>query len=391
MKVTENKLLMWSIISLPIIDILNGFALKVLRLEGIGICAHIVILFMMLRRIIPGRISKTDIWIFIIATYMILQTVITNLVHNLPCTYAISYIVKYIYFFVTLAALDLLRSEKNIWNLIKKYYTWLYPLGNIIPRILGMNFSSYGSGEGILGFMYSKNSYTFVMIVVLYWSLEALLNKYDIKNLVRLALALISLLLIGSKSGYIFSALIIFYVVVKNMRQSGTNKKFRVLMTTAAVALMLIYISIMYDAELYAIYSRVSHFWKHYGHDSISAVLNFLTSDRWSRISEYAPEYSRNLHTIFWGLGYAFFKYQVTTEMDIFNLLFIFGIAGFVLYIISFIKLSRIFKYKNTHKFLIICLAVYLFFGGHVLADVMANNVLSIAIIMGQDNPKYAL
>lgn len=384
MKISENKLIVWIIILLPLVDIINGFMLKVANMSGFGIIMHTLFLLIMIKKISYKKAQKNTIYIIFLIVYLSIQTLITNCFYNLSPHDNFSYIIKYIYFFITLETLIYFKNNNTLWKYIKKSYTWLYPLGSILPRLMGYSFSSYGSGEGALGFMYSQNSYTFVMIVSLYWSLEILFKKVNLLNIIRTILCLVSLLLIGSKSGYIFTGLVIAYLVFNNIKKHGAYNTPRVTFVILSVLIIILIIFRLYSAELNLIYTRILYFLNYYGHSSFDAILNFLTSDRWNRIDRYFTSFSDNIFSIVFGLGYGYFENTVTTEMDIFNLIYIFGILGTIIYIITFIKVTKIHKYKNSYKTLLIFLTTYLFFGGHVLADVMANNILAIVIIMGQ-------
>lgn len=368
--------------ALPIIDIANGFAIKMLHIKGMGVGIHALFMILMLFHARNRLGSRNNIWCVWISAYMFAQAVITNVTYGLKLTYNIADIVKYIYFFLTLITLDTLRDKMN-WNKLKKIYTWLYPMGSILPRALGISLSSYGSGEGSLGFMYSMNSYTFVMIVAVYWSLEMLMKKFNWTNIVRTMLCLLSVLMIGSKSGYLFTAIVFMQLMLRNMKGKGGKRIYGVV-TMVTVVLIVFMILQVYQAQIRLIYNRIFYFYNLYGTDSLSSILNFATSARWDRISEYFPDFIRYPWRTLFGLGYGFFAQQVTTEMDVFNLLYLFGVVGIAIYTIAFARVSRITRYKNQYKELLILLFVYLFFGGHVLADVMANNLLAIVVVMGQ-------
>lgn len=384
MIVSERKMISYIIILLPVIDILNGFALKMFSIRGLGIIVHLFLMVLMIHHIYGSGCTKVDFGIILISFYMLFSNLISNLSYGTSITNGIDYIVKYVYFFVFITCLIKLKMDDISWNKVKQTYIMVYPFGSIIPRLLGINLTSYGDGTGSLGFMYSQNSYTFVMLIVLYWSFEYLFSHFSIKNLFFVILDFVTLMLIGSKSGYIFAAIIVIHFVVSFLKGKRLNSFFKAIAMILMAICLTAFVWFGFNEEILIIYRRVEYFSNYYGRDSLTAILNFLTSDRWNRIAEYWPYLSNNVFSCFLGLGYGFFKNHVTLEMDFLNLIYIFGFIGFGLYMTILLNISKLLKIRNTYKFLIIICFIYLFFGGHVFADVMASGILGIVIVSGQ-------
>jgi hypothetical protein len=301
--------------------------------------------------------------------------------------YGVTETVKFTWFFVVLEILKRIcnRTPKFI-DELKQIFSAIYPLAIILPGIFGLDYVTYAdSNSGQLGVMYSVNAFSFVMIIVFYWSVEYLVNRVTVWNIIRAGYCCVSLLRIGSKSVYLFGAMIGVYFAVVGLKKKTINNVLKTVLMIGAAGVGIFIIIRIYSAEMQNILARWTYYFFKSEKMNFTNLMIFMTSGRWSRISAYYSIWTEKKYSILIGLGFAFFKNNVTVEMDMITLLYLFGIVGFFLYIKTFWNVAGTIIKNLKFRFLPVMAFCYLFFGGHVLNDPMASTLLALVLVSSQN------
>lgn len=381
--ISLKKIISDTFICIPFIDIISGFLMKQMGINGFSLVIRLLFLALYMLYIGKYLLNKRNVWVFVFAGYAIFQTIILNLANDVALFYAVSVIIKYIYFFCVLLIFD--RTDHVHLEKYKKIFCSVYPMAIIIPQLLGMNYSTYTDtteGIGQLGWMYSVNVFSFVMIICFYYSTEYVINKMNITNVLRFVYTAVALLLIGSKSVYLYCVFVVMYFVLSGLNGTSARKLFKTLAWIIVVLCAFFCMLSLYREQISGLIGRWIYFYNKRGASGINGILNFLTSYRWERIELYGEIFISNPFNILFGLGYAFFSSHVTVEMDVFTLLYAFGLVGTLLYLKAFFSAYDSIKRIKNISFVVFIAFTYLFFGGHVLSDAVANTVLALVLTL---------
>lgn len=284
--------------------------------------------------------------------------------------------------------------NKSIYILIGVY---------IISLVLGIGQSSYSGYAGYKAIFVSNNGLNITMIILFIYQFEKVIKLFDVKNLLLLSLLCLMLIMIGSKSSFIF---IVFYLICKlvleykfiieiiksgRLKSEFINKKKWIFMGIA----ILIVVIIIFNKQILDIISLQVHFIK----NELDSIWTYLLSGRDVLLIAAVENLYKNfsLANIFLGIGSYFNQLSIASiigiysfksiEMDLFDIFFSYGIVGVILtYGISMYVL-----FKNWRKLLnnkrhfemisILSIFIYSISGGHVFTDAMASTFLGIVLI----------
>ena len=304
------------------------------------------------------------------------------------------YMFKYMYFPIMLVTLFSLYSESffdknkiiNIFviNLIA------YSLLLIIPFITNTSFNSYAKnkGKGIIGWFYSANEIGGIMAIIYPLLFLYINKKIKISIVISMVLILFSSLLIGTKVSFFGCIAAIVIVLIYYLLNHKKYKKMHFILPIA-----LLVFSFLISSNLPVmknINSRVKWYNRTGGdttaftvnkdnnsNDSNSKANNTKTTDNSnnsnltkdnakvllsSRDRLYSRIYdiykARNLNEKLFGIGFSNRdsignkKIEKLIEMDFFDVLFRYGIVGFIIYYIPVIVVFiNILKYLIKTKF----------------------------------------
>jgi O-antigen ligase like membrane protein len=285
-------------------------------------------------------------------------------------------------------------------NLILKINLGLFPLSIIVPKILGLGSSVYSNGSGYKAFYNANNDLNIVLLVLLIFTLEMLLD--NIKNVGRaltygtiILLLLIVLLLIGSKSSMFFSTLILFIYLIRAMSKNSlvNNLKIIILISIVVYSLSNILMS-FYRDEISLIIERQKYFYETQvikGNDIVTFLLTGRNEFLIASLNAFLKESLLPIKIVF-GLGKyehsvlsgtEFGRDHLIIEMDFFDVLFSYGLLGtLILYGYFFtIFLSSLYK-KESHFFFAylsyVVIAIFSFLGGHVIFSALSGSFLAL-------------
>lgn len=266
---------------------------------------------------------------------------------------------------------------KSVFNLLD-LWSVIYPLLIIVPSALGLSSTSYGDNVGFKGFFYATNEISFIMSSLVLYRFYRLSKELNSKSLIVLALNVVCLLLMGTKTGYASIAVgsLLFVITVLKTRKS--NKKFKAIIILIAVAVVVVLLHNRIIDMTFKIFER----WFYQRQLSYSTI-DFLFSMRLRRLSNVFATFVDGLYFLFgWGFG-AELGGMGNVEMDFIDLLLKTGIVGFLyVFIFYYYKVKSVLK-NNSWGALIIIWSFALAFGaGHVLFYGQSGMMLALNVIL---------
>ena len=252
---------------------------------------------------------------------------------------------------------------------IIQFYKVFFPLSIIVPKILGIGFSTYSYGSGFKGLYFAGNDISIVMAVVTTWNIDDCIKGMRKKDIVLAGASLLSLLLLGTKTSILMTVLGVMICLLKNKRINAT-----LLVSLFAVLGILLAVTVFAD--------------------ELQLVLNsfkcFLLSQRDVTLKKaFAAAYQDNsIRTFLFGNG----PYRQVVlgasdagliEMDLFDMFLWFG-APFSIYVCAFYssyyRSCRLFA-NYLQKFCWLSVIAFSFMAGHVLFTPLANFMLAVLMI----------
>lgn len=365
---------------MPIIDCINGYFQKNF-LSIIGPVYRLLIMLIAFCVIIKWGSKKTILFIFSIISYFYLHDILFIIFDNENNNFSIiaGRTLKYIYMFLIAEALrtSLKKRKISLFDIenIFSYLSWLYPILLIFPKLIGASGTSMYMQAGYKGFYYSGNAVSIAMVVSLFIAINCLYKKPCIKNTFRAILCLSVQLLIGAKTNYIFVVLILVFFAAKsiNITKWKNIKILIILGILSAVGVMAI--KYWFASEITKILVRQSYLFSAYNKN----LVQYLTSNRSTRIKEQLDLFQSSPFYIIFGMGYRQTLKNNFVEMDYFDLLFRYGMAITIVLIIYYISFLR---KSNKKEYLILFLMVQAFamLAGHVFCDAMSGTLLALII-----------
>lgn len=401
MKVSKSKLIkniyLVLFIITPLIDSLNGFFIKSGYLSAISIGDFFrLTLILYVGYLWFNCISLKNFIIFlIIVAYLVIDCLLQILLQintNSVFNEIMNIILWLMSIFFILSFQDINRRRIVLLEDIETIFDWwifLTPLTLIIPYFLGLGYSTYYD-IGYKGFYYATNAITYFLITLYIHSIHSCINRFTYKRLINIFLIAISIAMLGTKSGYV--CLIILPLLVITIKFKSNLIK---LIQTYSVGLivfiatLLIFIN-FYSEQIVKILNRHTYF-----SQNATSFISFLTTGRIDRLSTYY-NYVKNtpsfIFRLLFGSGYGLEKQLGAIEMDYFDLFFIFGFFGLLIYslIIIYIFFLRN-KTNNKNEIYLVAFLIsigFSFLGGHVLNNALSSTCFSMlcSLLIGKES-----
>lgn len=383
-KVGFTTLFMMLITFLPIVDSLNGLLNGGGNDQGlsIGIIYRLVVMITCFCGIfLNGFVIKDSIYYPILIMYFLISLLNTE---TQTKTYFIILIKLLLPLLLITTGEVLVRTNQITLNMIYRLFDiwkFLFPLTIIIPYMFGGGFSTYGTdAAGVKGFYYAQNDVGYILSLLYLFALFQLRKKTNSMNIIAVLLLLITNLILGLKSNYIF-------VIVITLVYLLNTEEFKEELIPKIIAIVFIlvgglFVTHHYQDQIQQIITRWQYF---YGQRT---GLSFWTSARIDRVPlafQWLLE-KRGLLGILLGTGYDYTANTVinminVVEMDPIDLFFQLGIVGTIM-ILEF-YLNKLLKYKNrsvyTWGFLVSM--IYSVFAGHILESALSGMFFSMVCI----------
>ena len=360
-----------------LIDIMTNLTINLSFSVGM-ILRGLLLLYLLLYILIKYPTKKNITILFLLTIYCILFLIFR------PKINSIYYLFKYAFIVIPLLSIYNMYKKDNVYisDNILNITLLTYSLVLIIAKITNTASASYAVAKvGTIGWFNSANEISAIISIIGTYLFISIINKKKYLYIITIIIALIASLIIGTRTPIIvFIICAIYYSIRKIIKDIKTHSiQYRNYIIT--ILLVIIGILLFVKTPLYK--NMLIHI--HYlGLKSpLDIFTNFKTFDhfifnrRLSFVLDLNKEmFSSPITNILFGVKYII----KTTEMDLFDILYRYGIIGLLLLIYIIISiLTKIKNNKEVNYLPIIIILIVSNLSGHVL---LSPNVLLITLII---------
>lgn len=361
-KIIEKVLLIFLLIQ-PFLDVVATTNYSILNIIVRGLFILLIVIYLLFNK------KNIAILISTLVSGLILFGI--NIYFNLGIVTSISNVMKLYYLPITI--LFFVNIKNNIDNKIITYVLFIYLILFLSSYIFGFGYNNYKLSDGKQGFrgiFNSINEISAIIIGLFPLALNYLKNKSNyIISILLIVFAFLVALLTGTKVLMIGLFIIIIFIYIKSAIKIFKN------MSTIKKIISIIVISIIILGGIYLLtYTRFyknmlvqQKFFKSYNILSIDFINKVLFNNRLTFLKDNFLFYkSQKLINIIFGIGYSNQSIKLV-EIDIFDILFRFGIFGLISFIVPIIYIVKKIKLDKISLFSIILLILISLTSGHVL------------------------
>lgn len=361
-KIIEKVLLIFLLIQ-PFLDVVATTNYSILNIIVRGLFILLIVIYLLFNK------KNIAILISTLVSGLILFGI--NIYFNLGIVTSISNVMKLYYLPITI--LFFVNIKNSIDNKIITYVLFIYLILFLSSYIFGFGYNNYKLSDGKQGFrgiFNSINEISAIIIGLLPLALNYLKNKSNyIISIMLIVFTFLVALLTGTKVLMIGLFIIIIFIYIKSAIKVFKN------MSTIKKIISIIVISIIILGGIYLLtYTRFyknmlvqQKFFKSYNILSIDFINKVLFNNRLTFLKDNFLFYkSQKLINIIFGIGYSNQSIKLV-EIDIFDILFRFGIFGLIGFIVPIIYIVKKIKLDKISLFSIILLILISLTSGHVL------------------------
>lgn len=361
-KIIEKVLLIFLLIQ-PFLDVVATTNYSILNIIVRGLFLLLIVIYLLFNK------KNIAILISTLVSGLILFGI--NIYFNLGIVTSISNVMKLYYLPITI--LFFVNIKNSIDNKIITYVLFIYLILFLTSYIFGFGYNNYKLSDGKQGFrgiFNSINEISAIIIGLLPLALNYLKNKSNyIISILLIVFAFLVALLTGTKVLMIGLFIIIIFIYIKSAIKIFKN------MSTIKKIISIIVISIIILGGIYLLtYTRFyknmlvqQKFFKSYNILSINFINKVLFNNRLTFLKDNFLFYkNQSLINIIFGIGYSNQSIKLV-EIDIFDILFRFGIFGLISFIVPIIYIVKKIKLDKISLFSIILLILISLTSGHVL------------------------
>ncbi|QRZ33788.1 O-antigen ligase family protein [Lactococcus lactis] len=377
----------------PLIDTLNGYV-AIYHNDSGNFFFQSIRLFLF--ALILFSLSRLDMKLFLQSIFVTVLLILITFVQTailLDLDYfslSLSYAIKVSLYFSVFNFLGYLINKKYYqMQVIKsiRTFSYLMPIVVIIPNILGISRSTYGSiGVGNAGLFIANNASGIALIISTFILLLLSMSKTKLirTDIIFLFFCFIALYQQSLRSGYMIIILGLLLILGKLFFAS---KKLTISkLTFLTFLLLVIFLCIAYIIQnqniILSFFSGFNQRQEFLSTTTNNSILGTLTSGRIDKlfyILNIWPNFSYILWIIGVGQGYLSSVIGQISEMDFFDMYFYFGIIGwYVSYFKTwqFISGNDFRLWTKMAKFLFLLSIFYSLFGGHVYWEIISSTSL---------------
>ena len=361
-KIIEKVLLIFLLIQ-PFLDVVATTNYSILNIIVRGLFLLLIVIYLLFNK------KNIAILISTLVSGLILFGI--NIYFNLGIVTSISNVMKLYYLPITI--LFFVNIKNSIDNKIITYVLFIYIILFLSSYIFGFGYNNYKLSDGKQGFrgiFNSINEISAIIIGLFPLALNYLKNKSNyIISIMLIVFTFLVALLTGTKVLMIGLFIIIIFIYIKSAIKIFKN------MSTIKKIISIIVISIIILGGIYLLtYTRFyknmlvqQKFFKSYNILSIDFINKVLFNNRLTFLKDNFLFYkSQKLINIIFGIGYSNQSIKLV-EIDIFDILFRFGIFGLISFIVPIIYIVKKIKLDKISLFSIILLILISLTSGHVL------------------------
>ena len=361
-KIIEKVLLIFLLIQ-PFLDVVATTNYSILNIIVRGLFLLLIVIYLLFNK------KNIAILISTLVSGLILFGI--NIYFNLGIVTSISNVMKLYYLPITI--LFFVNIKNSIDNKIITYVLFIYIILFLSSYIFGFGYNNYKLSDGKQGFrgiFNSINEISAIIIGLFPLALNYLKNKSNyIISIMLIVFTFLVALLTGTKVLMIGLFIIIIFIYIKSAIKIFKN------MSTIKKIISIIIISIIILGGIYLLtYTRFyknmivqQKFFKSYNILSINFINKVLFNNRLTFLKDNFLFYkNQSLINIIFGIGYSNQSIKLV-EIDIFDILFRFGIFGLISFIVPIIYIVKKIKLDKISLFSIILLILISLTSGHVI------------------------
>lgn len=391
-----KKIIYYLFLILPFIDLITSFTERINgNIVSIGtIFKGILILFsgIYILFITKSKYKKKSIiYYLLLSIFSIIHILIGNNSYVSSVTQLIKFMFLPIIFIFLLNYNDDYKISYIEMKKILKYNVFFILTTILIAKLTNTGFNSYSDTvtTGVVGWYYSANEISGIITILFPLFLEDILknNKY---SFILVMYVIFMMMMLGTKTpllGVLISLIALFiHILLKDKNKKNIFK---------------IVFFISYTVILFFNSSYLSNL----NSGRYISTTNAVFSSRDIYLNNTTREYiNHNLEEKLFGLGSANNKVlEKYVEMDFYDLLYRYGIIGFIIFMIPFFKivlkmmeyaLSHLNNYNYDKMILILITMLSLliaFFAGHILSAPAVSIYFGITIILYMNIDKETL
>jgi len=385
--IPEHKIVLGFVfVCLPLLDMVNGVLVVrgYLAEGGLASPSQLGRLIATVIMIIACRRSKISLfWIVVISGIFLIET-LTGIMTNSVMGTLFGFITVYRIFFIYLLFVVFTKYLLSDISVIAKYLKLnlnLICLSIIFGSVTGLGNSTYGWGFGTKGFFASGNGlgvYIGVAAILLFGMRYYKLYKagYNLTGF----LAVGALLLVGTKTALVLSLVIMFLIM--------WTSKLRIILL-ASITCGIIYFKSQILSSLGLVFDVIL-----LRYNNSTSFLNFAGSGRIDYVNNAFETLSaQNVSALRWLFGKgSYFSFQNPTvstgydtlETDPFDVLFMYGIYGFSIYVAVLLITVRMNLSRPYILLGLVFLIVHSIVAGHVIFNGMSVTLLAAFMALGR-------
>lgn len=421
MQKIKNNLLYIIIILFPIIDIITSFCIRYTSLSITpslitrGVFLILCVMYTINKKELKYRKANIIFYIISFIYFIIYMGVRISYLNINSIIYEVSSFFKFWYYPVILLFLiNVIVSKKIDTAKIMKSLDinlLIYSLGIIIPKLTNTAFSSYQNGKaGVIGWFYAANEIGAIISILFgIQFLDIRKEENYLKKYILTILAIISLSLIGTKVVTFSLIIIVAIALIISLLKNKFNIKSKNLIFTIIVFIISLLV-VFNSSTINNVFNRIpinisqNNNSNNKPHTNITGssskpkekktFISTVLSGRDKFLKNTYEEYKKApLTNKLIGLGFVNKNNETNKliEMDIFDIIFCYGIIGLLILIVPiiviiFIIMKNMIKNKIISHDIIMCiLLIGLTIGvstlaGHVLGAPAASLYLAILI-----------
>ena len=351
-------------------------------------------IFLILVIIYLKRVNKLKKLLFIFICYVILSLLYYftnkhNLVSEVTNMFQIFYLPLLLLFFSNY------NNEKINDKLMLKILL-IYLNLIIIPYIFGIGFNlseSYENKVGYFGLFSFGNELSAVILLLEVMALDYVnKSKSIILKLFTYIELFICIILIGTKTLFVGTVIVIIYLLIKYIKESRifvTNKYNKLWIIASIIFISLLVLIIPKTPMMKNIKTTLDYYEIKELKDiaNIKAIDNVIFSKRLSNIKPVYKEFvNKDTTRLIYGLGKSNLLNINMIEIDILDILFSIGIFGSLVYLLMVLYVIKFNKLRNKYHFIMILMIIISILSGHILIKPMVSIYLALLFILSRNS-----
>lgn len=366
------------------IDWINGFLTDVFGSGfGLSMVFKLMVVLFSLFYLFKNNIHKLLLVLLIIFIYLVQILVSANASIELNIDYDVSFKFKFVFTLIFLIFISEYLKDNQPYKILVMtrwfFASYVLIVFNTVLGILGFGQYTYPSYElGYKGFFYAGNELSAVFFVLIAFVFLRASSSISFFIFVGIC-SIITSVFIGTKSLILSSILLFTLVIIFRFIKS------RPLLVMSFPLIIISFAYLWWEQLIIKMYNLVEMLTYNYDKGGLRKLV-FSGRDEWvSSMYDFATSSENYIDWIFFGISYDDIYRSIgkgSTESDVFDVLFYFGLMGFSAYVflVFFLIFKSLTLKQERHVLLmsVIMLAGMSIFMGHVFTSGMLTIPLGL-------------